>query len=109
MTSSNCATGCTCSRLRYLGASFFFFCALPHRFLALCQLIAARVFFGFCLLLPVFLYRGLGSQLQEHWRIVFIISLANMSFFSFLAHASLSLNAGITLNFAVTALVFSPR
>ena len=78
------------------GASFFFLRVAAPVFGPV-PLIAARVFFGFCLLLPVFLYRGLGSQLREHWQIVFIISLANMSFpFSLLAYASLSLNAGIT-------------
>jgi drug/metabolite transporter (DMT)-like permease len=78
------------------GASFFFL-RLAAPVFGPVPLIAARAFFGFCLLLPVFLYRGLGSQLRENWRIVFIISLANMSFpFSLLAYASLSLNAGIT-------------
>ena len=78
------------------GASFFFL-RLAAPVFGPVPLIAVRVFFGFCLLLPVFLYRGLGSQLREHWRIVFVISLSNMSFpFSLLAYASLSLNAGIT-------------
>ena len=78
------------------GASFFFL-RLAAPVFGPIPLIAARVFFGFCLLLPVFLYRGLATQLRAHWRIVFIISLSNMSFpFSLLAYASLTLNAGIT-------------
>ncbi|MDF1765907.1 MAG: DMT family transporter [Gammaproteobacteria bacterium] len=78
------------------GASFFFL-RLAAPVFGPVPLIAARVFFGFCLLLPVFLYRGLGAQLLQHWRIVFVISLANMSLpFSLLAYASLQLNAGIT-------------
>lgn len=78
------------------GASFFFLRVTAPVFGPV-PLIAARVFFGLCLLLPVFLYRGLFSQLLAHWRIIYVVSLTNMSLpFCLLAYASLELNAGIT-------------
>ena len=90
------------------GASFFFLRVTAPVFGPV-PLIAARVFFGLCLLLPVFLYRGLFSQLLAHWRIIYVVSLTNMSLpFCLLAYASLELNAGIT-SILNARFLFSPH
>ena len=78
------------------GASFFFLRIAAPVFGPV-PLIASRVFFGFCLLFPVFIYRGHLQQLREHWKMIFVVSLSNMTIpFCMLAYASLTLNAGIT-------------
>ncbi len=60
-------------------------------------LIEIRVLTAFVFLLPIFLYLGKLKDVLLNWKMIFLISLANMALpFTLLAFTSLSLNAGFT-------------